>query len=535
MNDGFLITGGTVLDGSGRPAVRRDVRLRGGLIAGVADRLDPAPGETVVDAAGLEILPGFVDVHAHDDAALLRPGAMDPKLSQGVTTTVIGNCGHGCAPTGDRAMIEEYSRAVLGDFPAQRFDTFPRFLSALDRAPLRTHAIALVPHGPLRAAVLGPQRRAARDEEVDAICGGLDDALAAGAAGLSLGLMYSPGNAAGPEELRRIAGTVAKRGKLLVAHIRNEADHLERSLREFLDLGRGTDCALHVSHLKVTGPDNFGTMPRIIALLDEARAAGLDVTADVYPYSAGSTTAITLFPSWAADRGAASLLEALEDPAARRRILDEVRAPWEGPLENYFASLGPANLLLAGFALAEHAEHEGRSLAQIAELRGQDAAECLADLMLAEEAGLTVVLFQTDIAGMETALSWPHTLVGSDGLPRERGYVHPRLFGTFPRVLSRYAGPGAPLSREEAVHRMSSASARRFGLAERRIAPGCAADLQIIDPAVYRDTADFGDPRGLTAGLEQVFLAGRPAWRSGRPTGVDAGVAYRIDEIGRTS
>ncbi|MBK0418651.1 amidohydrolase family protein [Leucobacter sp. CSA1] len=532
MKSPFVIKRGTVIDGTGAPAARLDVRVRDGVIVEVAPALEPGADERVVEADGREVLPGFVDVHSHDDAALLREAAMDPKLSQGVTTTVIGNCGHGCAPTGDRAMIEEYSRPVLGDFPEQDFGSFGEFISVLADAPLALNSVALVPHGPLRAAVTGPQRRAAGGAEVDAICGGLDEALSAGAAGLSFGLMYSPGNAADPDELRRIAETVARRGKLLVAHVRNEADRLEASLQEFLDLGRATGCALHVSHLKVTGPGNFGTMPRVIDLLDRARDEGLDVTADVYPYSAGSTTAVTLFPSWSADRGAASLLEALSDPETRRRVLRELRAPWDGPLENYFASLGPEKLLLAGFVREENLPFEGRPLSEIAARRGADPADCLADLMLEEAAGLTVVLFQTDIAGMETALAWPHTLVGSDGLPRERGYVHPRLFGTFPRVLARYAGPGRPLGREEAVRRMTGASARRFGVEAGVVAEGMPADLQIIDPGCYGDTADFADPRSLTTGVERVFVAGEAAWEGGRPTGVAAGTQHRVSRIG---
>ena len=533
MTEGFVIRGGTVLDGTGAAAQRLDVRVRGGMIVGVAAELPPAPGERVIDAADREVLPGFVDVHSHDDAALLRPHALDPKLSQGVTTTVIGNCGHGCAPTGDRAMIEEYSRPVLGDFPAQSFDRFGDFMAALDQAPLPVNSIALVPHGPLRAEAIGPYRRPAEPGELDRICGNLSDALRAGAAGLSFGLMYSPGNAAEPEELRRIAQTVAQQGKLLVAHVRNEADHLSASLEEFLELGRRTGCALHVSHLKVTGPKNFGSMPRIIEMLDRARDEGVDVTADVYPYSAGSTTAVTLFPSWSADRGAASLLEVLAGSESRERALDEIRRPWDGPLENYFVSAGPGKLLLAGFTRAENQEYEGCSLEEIAARRDEDPAECLAELMLSEAAGLTVVLFQTDIAGMEAALEWPHTLVGSDGLPRETGYVHPRLFGTFPRVLSRYAGPGRPLGREEAVRRMTSASAHRFGVATGRIEPGRPADLQIIDPLSYSDLADFSAPRVFAAGVEQVFVAGEPAWLDGRP-GVKAGVQHRVPSIGGT-
>ncbi|MGP3534405.1 N-acyl-D-amino-acid deacylase family protein [Microbacterium sp. RD1] len=522
----ILISGGTVIDGTGADPRQADVRIRDGVFAEVGPSLAAREDDRIVDARGREILPGFIDAHSHDDAALLRPGAMAPKLSQGVTTTVIGNCGHGCAPSGAGAALRDYSTPILGPFPDEHYGTFGDYLDALDRAELALDVVALVPHAPLRSAVLGMERRPATAAETARVVGLLDEALSAGATGLSYGLMYSPGNAAARDELEAIAGAVARAGKVLVAHVRNEADLLQTSLDEFLVLGRSTGCAVHVSHLKVTGPRNFGTMPAIIDKLEAARADGLDVTADIYPYEAGSTTAATLFPSWSTDRGVDSLLEVLADPAARRRALDDMRRPWTGALENYFHTLGPAAILLAGFGTEANVGLEGMRLSDIAAFRGQDAAECFADLMREEGGAITVVLFQTDIEGMKAALSWPHTIVGSDGLPREHGYVHPRLFGTFPRVLARYAGQGGVLSRHEAVHRMTGATARRFRLHSGVIAPGSPAALQIIDPRVYSDRADFNSPREETAGLDTVYVAGRVAWGAG-PGAVGAGRLHR--------
>ncbi|MFV0252689.1 MAG: N-acyl-D-amino-acid deacylase family protein [Beutenbergiaceae bacterium] len=525
----MLIRGASVIDGTGAEPVRTDVRVRGTEIVEVAPGLPAADDEQVIEATGRELLPGFVDVHSHDDAALLRPEGLLPKLSQGVTTTVVGNCGHGCAPSGAGAALRDYSTPILGAFPAQRYERFNDYLDALDHAELPVDTVALVPHAPLRSAVMGMQRRPAEPLELDTIVGLLDDALTAGAAGLSYGLMYAPGNAASRDELQAIAATVARSGRLLVAHLRNEADLLDDSLEEFLDLGRATGCSLHVSHLKVTGRNNFGTMPAVIQKLDAARAQGLDVSADIYPYDAGSTTAAVLFPSWATDRGVDSLLQVLRDPTQRDRALADMHQAWTGGLENYFHSLGPAQILLAGFTAEANLGYDGARLSDIAAERDQDPAQCLADLMLDEGGEITIVLFQTDIEGMKAALQWPHTLVGSDGLPREQGYVHPRLFGTFPRVLARYAGPSGVISRHEAVHRMSGAAAERFAAGPGVIVPGAPASMQLIDPASYTDRADFAAPRQLTAGLEQVFLHGQRVWaaQDDGPNARSAGQLHR--------
>jgi N-acyl-D-amino-acid deacylase len=540
----LVLSGATVHDGRGGAARVADVVVRDGVVAAVgpgagasageAGRASSSPGRgsdgggrgdhssdrgvRVIDARGLEVLPGFVDVHAHDDAALFRPGGVRPKTAQGVTTTVVGNCGQGAAPSpadpADRSL-EQYSLPVLGPFPGRRWATFGDYVDTLARGRLGVHARALVPHAPVRASVLGMARRPASAAEASRIAGAVGEALDAGAVGVSLGLMYAPGDAADRPELLAIAREVAARDALLVAHVRNEADGLRASVDELASLGLESGARVHVSHLKVTGPRNVGVMGAIVDRLDALRDEGLDVSADVYPYDAGSTTVASLFPPATADRGVDSLLEALTDPTARAAVLGGLDQPWEGTaLENQWAAIGPGRILLAGFGRPENAGFEGRSVADVASELGGDPREVLADLVLAERGALTVIVFHTDVEGMRTALAWPHTLVGSDGLPRETGTVHPRLYGTFSRVLDVYAGAGptAVLSREEAVHRMSVAAHRRFRLADTAspvgVVPGAVADLQLIDPAAYADRATYAEPRRSPAGVRGVWVAG---------------------------
>ncbi|MGQ7787982.1 N-acyl-D-amino-acid deacylase family protein [Nesterenkonia sp. K-15-9-6] len=538
MHDRQLIRGGDLLDGTGRPRRRADVRIAGGRVVEVGTDLSLTEGETLRDTTGRLLLPGFIDVHSHDDAALLRPRALDSKLSQGVTATIVGNCGHGCAPSVAGGGLEDYARPVLGPFPEQVFPRFTDYLDVVERSATALDVIALVPHAPLRASVMGMEQKPADAVQIREMAAHLDEALSAGAAGLSLGLMYSPGSAAGRDELLALARVVARRGKVLVVHIRNEGGRLEGSLEEFLALGRDAGCALHISHLKVTGAANFGTMPRIIDRLEAARAEGIDVTADVYPYTAGSTTASTLFPSWTTDRGTDSLLEVLTDPDARSRALEEMRTPWDGPLENQFTSVGPEAILLAGFSDPQAQAFDGRALADIAAERGEDPAEALADLLLAEDGVLTIIVHHSDPQGMREVLSWPHAFLGSDGLPREEGYVHPRLFGTFPRALSTYAWAEGVVPAEEVVRRMTSAPRARFGVAGGSIVPGAPADLQIIDPDSYTDRADYQNPRRETQGLDAVLLGGRPVWpqppEAPGDAGSSSGQLHRTGPVGRS-
>jgi dihydroorotase/N-acyl-D-amino-acid deacylase len=503
---GVLLRGGTVVDGAGGAPRRADVRARDGVIVSVGAGLDPAPGDDVVDVSGLEIWPGFIDVHSHDDAALFRPGGLDPKTGQGVTTTVLGNCGLGVAPSSPG--LAESATPVLGPFPPGSWRSFADYLASVASEARAVNTVALVPHAPLRAAVMGSGRRVATATESDRIAGSALDALDAGAAGVSLGLMYSPGDSADRAELLALARAAAARDRLLVAHIRNEADHLRTSIDELASLAKESGAAVHISHLKVTGPANAGTMPGILEHLDGLRDDGLDLTCDVYPYDAGSTTVLSLFPPESQTDGATGLMAQLSSPGPRAAVLQRLAAPWAGSdLENQWAAVGPTRILLAGFTDPALAPYEGRSIAAVADERGQDPLEALADLVVATGAQLTVIVFHTDTAGMRAALQWEHTLVGSDGLPRESGYVHPRLFGTFSRAMA-LAGSG-PGDRARMVRRLTGSAARRFGLADRGlVAEGFAADLQLIDPVAYADRATYESPRLSPSGVRAVYVAG---------------------------
>lgn len=525
-----LLRRGEVVDGTGAERRRADVLVEDGRISAV-DGIPSDIDAQVMDIPGSVVLPGFIDVHAHDDLALLRPGGVEPKIMQGVTVDVVGNCGHGCAPVAtDPQLQASYSGPVLGRFPeAVPWESFPEYLHQLSATGLRTNAVALVPHGALRASISGYARRPLDARELARAARDLDEALERGAGGLSLGLMYAPGDVADHAELVALARVVAARGRVLAAHIRSEGDDIIGSLRELLDIARRSGVRVQLSHLKVVSPRNRGRMPEVLAVLDAARSEGIDITADVYPYTAGSTTAAALFPNWTLADGVPGLLASLDTPRERDEIVASMHQPWKQQ-ENNFLALGAHGILLAGFRQPGNEAHEGARLSEVADERGVDAAECLCQLMTEERGELTVVMFQMDEEDVTTALSWPWSLIGSDGLPVQSPYTHPRIYGTFARVLSEYVRKRGLLTLEEAIRRMTTLPAERFRIPGRGvIRAGAAADLVVASPERIEDHATFAAPRRFPEHVRAVLVNGEFAALDGLATESKAGALLPIE------
>ncbi|QVQ52288.1 D-aminoacylase [Spiractinospora alimapuensis] len=531
MSDRMLLHGGEVIDGTGKARRRADVLVEDGRISAVA-AITPSPDMPTMDVTGAVVFPGFVDVHAHDDLALLRSGGVEPKVMQGVTTNVVGNCGHGCAPVAvDPHAQASHSGPILGHFPESvPWRDFPGYLDHLSTSGLRTNAVALVPHGALRASIVGYARRPLDTHELARAVRDLDEALDHGAAGLSLGLMYAPGDVADHAELVALARVVAAHDRILAAHIRSEGDDVVGSLRELLDIARQSGVRVQLSHLKVVSPRNRGRMREVLDVLDGARSEGIDITADVYPYTAGSTTAAALFPTWTLAEGVRGLLSLLDTPSDRSRIVESLHRPWQRQ-ENNFLALGAHRVLLSGFRQPENADYEGVLLSEIAADRGVDAAECLCQLMCEERGEITVVMFQIDEEDVTAALSWPWSLIGSDGLPIQQPYTHPRMYGTFARVLSEYVRERRLFSLEEATRRMATLPAERFGIPGRGvIRSGAAADLVVVAPEHIEDHATFANPRRFPEHIHAVVVNGAFAMTNGLATQSTAGSLLPIEK-----
>ena len=484
----ILIRGGTIIDGTGAPGYRGDLGVRDGRITAIAT-LD-GPAKRVIDAAGKAVSPGFVDVHAHDDAAVLST-PMDFKLMQGVTTDIVGNCGAGIAPAlagGARGLpgVE----IVLGPLPEATWQTFGGYMEAVDAAHPAVNVACLIPHGIVRTRAVGMEARVPDERELAQMREDVAEGMAAGAVGLSTGLIYVPGAFAQTEEIIAIARAAAESGGIYVSHIRNESDRLLEAVDEAITIGREAGLPVQISHHKASDRPNWGKTSESIAFIEKERAAGMDVTFDVYPYTAGSTIL-------AAARGVQAQIE-------------------------------PEMVMVA--SVREKREYEGKNLAQIAEMLGMDPADPAGVVarVLSDEPAAVAVFFTMDEADVQRVVAHPLCMIGSDGIPSPTGKPHPRLYGTFPRVIAKYVREAKLFSLEEGIRKMSGLPARRFRLGERgELREGWAADIVVFDPATIADTATYEDPRRYPDGIDCVIVNGEVAGEAGKQTTARAGRVLR--------
>ncbi|WP_338826508.1 N-acyl-D-amino-acid deacylase family protein [Neomoorella thermoacetica] len=521
----LLIKGGTVVDGTGRPPFRADVGLQGAKIAALG-LLDGVPAGKVVDATGLVVAPGFIDFHSHADAELLRDPEDRAKLAQGVTTEVIGNCGMSLVPGSQdtRPLLAAYTSPVLGEIPPDFQATgLAEYHSLLKRQGIAVNVATLAGHGSIRLAVMGMADRRAPRAELEEMCSLLRQAMAEGAWGLSSGLLYPPGCYAPTGELITLCRVVRQYGGFYVSHIRNESDGVLEAVEEALEIGREAGVPVHISHLKACGSRNWPKIPRALALLDAARAKGQDVSWDVYPYTAGSTTAASLLPPWAVAGGTAALQERLHSPEVRQ----EIKKAWQEGLpgwDNMVSSLGYDHLIINAVSHRENKDCVGLSLAQIGQQRSLDPGDALLDLLQSEGGNLAIETYHACEETLGMILQHPVTIIGSDGIYSGE-HAHPRLYGTFARVLGRYVRERKLLSLEEAIAKMTSKPAARLGLRYRgRVTPGYYADLILFDQETIADRATFQEPARTPSGIKAVIVNGRVAYQEGRFTGERAGI-----------
>lgn len=516
------ITGGLVLDGTGADAVPATVVIDGGRIAAVLrDDASPPAGAEVIDAGGNIIAPGFIDLHSHADfSAEASPEALT-QLHQGVTTLVTGNCGWSPFPIADLEQMRA-GTAFLAPENSWSWQDGRGFADSLDSAGLAINLALQVGHSALRLAVLGGAERAPSPAELERMQALLREAAEQGAVGFSTGLIYAPGTFAEPSEVAALVATAAECGLLYSTHIRNEGARLLEALDEAIEAARAGGARLQVSHLKAMGPANHGLVNAALERMDEARAAGLDVACDVYPYTASSTTLTARLPTWTMEGGTAGLLARLGDEAERERVADAVREQ---------AILDPGNVVIASLPPGRYRECRGLRLAEIALRDGVDGAEAALRVLENHQAAVSVVNHGMSEADVVTVLRHPWTSVASDGwILRATGsdHPHPRSFGTFPRVLGRYVRDQGVLSLPEAIRRMTSLPASRLGLDDRGvIRPGAVADLVVLDPQRVADRSTYDDPWQLSVGIDHVLVAGHPVLRDGTPTNLRPGRVLR--------
>jgi len=522
----LLIKNGTVVDGSGAPGVVADVALEGDRIAAIGPNLAGEAARTI-DAKGLMVAPGFIDIHSHSDLVYDKCPGAESKVRQGVTTEVVGMCGFSPGPIapGRADAVRDWIGGI-GNKPPATWHSFGEYLDFLRGLGTSVNVVQFVGHGALRLATVGGDNRPATADEQQQMERLLAEGLDAGAWGYSTGLVYAPSVYGSTEELIALAKSMATRGGLYFSHVRGEAGTLEKAYEEAIRIGEQGGVPVQIAHVKASGRENWGKMERALRMITDARARGVDVTGDVYPYPAGSTKMDNLLPAWMHDGGTAKLLERLADPAARERAIADCLIGGE----RWGSSSGSYGWDEVMVATSSRPELAGKNLAELARLTGKEPAHAMMDLVLSEHAGVSMVGFSQSEENVAIASADPHTMIGSDSLSLHSGpgphpgKPHPRSYGTFPRVLGVYCREKRLFSWETAVHKMTGMPAGKLRLKDRGLVKaGFAADLALFDPKTVRDEATFPDPHRHPAGIPYVVVNGQVVVDGPRYNAVPAG------------
>ena len=513
----WILRGGTVVDGLGGAGARADVGLAGDRIAAVGD-LAGAQAANEFDATGLLVCPGFIDVHTHSDAYLLiEPGAPS-KIRQGVTTEITGNCGASAAPRwpGYAMPSDWLEQQYPGDW-----HSVAEYRALLDAQKPAVNSAMLIGHRAIRAAVMGIEPRAATKDEIARMAKLLEQALEEGGAGLSTGLVYAPAMHARPEEIQALAKVVARRGGIYATHMRSEGGALLEAIEEALDVARASGIRLQISHLKTAGRANWGKLDAVLEKIRAARAAGIEVASDRYPYTASCTDLDVILPTWAAQGGRAAILARLRDPAERAKIRAEMAAARD---EKYWE-----NVWVGSTRHPDNAPFAGKPISVAAEAWKLHPLDAALRFMETDELFTGGIFFGMSEENMWRILAEPWVMIGSDASirsptgPLSHDHPHPRAYGTFGRFL-RAALDGKTVSVGEAVRKMTSLPAEHFRLKDRGVLrAGAFADVVALDPKTFRDLATYEKPHQFCEGISAVWVNGTATLRDGKETGARGG------------
>lgn len=515
----LLIQNARIVDGTGAPWYYGDLAVQDGRIAAMGKLTGQAAKQTV-DAAGLALAPGFIDLHSHTDSTLPAYALGESRLFQGVTTEIAGNCGMSMAPTQPETLdlLRDYMGAAPYDWTG-----FGSFLDRMEAMNPSINFGCLAGHGTLRIAVMGFSDQKANDRQKEAIRKLTEQCMKEGAFGLSSGLIYPPGSFSDTDELVEAAKGVVPYGGYYCTHMRNENIRLVPALEEALETARRSGAPLQISHHKCTGKADWQvSVKTTIAMIQRARRQGMDVTCDQYPYRATATTITCNFPNWAFEGGMEGLLRRLKDPETRAKMCAQTEA-------GHASKWG--DILVAWTPCEEDAWMIGLSMAEISRRLNQPASEALADLVIRARGMANEIHYGMCEEDIEYILAQPFVMIGSDGqsMPLSQpGKPHPRNYGAFARVLSYYSRERKVISLETAVAKMTGMPANRLGLNDRGILrPGMRADLTLFDPDTVEDTPSFDLPQQACRGIHQVYVNGVLTAEDGQHTGARSGMILR--------
>lgn len=525
----LLIRNARIVDGSGAPWQRGDLAVKDGVIVAVGALSDLSAAETI-DAEGLTLAPGFIDIHSHSDFSLFQYPHAESRILQGVTTEIGGNCGITTAPINpDTADLLKRYAGFLGQIELP-WCSFGEYLDELAKQPLSVSFGAVVGHGTLRIAVMGFEDRKASPEEIAKLQQLTDQSMKEGAFGVSTGLIYPPGYYADEYELTEVLKAAAPYRGYYETHMRNEGDNSLASIQEAINIGRGAGVPVQIAHHKITGRRNWRVLGHAtLALIERARREGLDITMDQYPYIASATSLTSLIPKWAFEGGMDVLLERLSDPDQRARIRADILENFERDLRLW------SDIVVAEVPSAQNRWTHGLSIEAIAQRRQQEPIEAVFDLLKEEMGSVAQITYGMCEEDVEMIMQHPLTMIGSDGSAMSlevAGVPHPRYYGTFTRVLGHYSRERQLFPLETAVYKMTGMPAARIGLWDRGLLrPGLRADLVLFDADKVIDTPSFADPQQPSAGIERVYVRGVLTAHGGRHTGAEAGGVLRRGRV----
>ena len=525
-----ILKGGWIVDGSGNPRNAGDVAVSGDRIAAVG-YLGGAQARDTIDVTGLVVAPGFIDMLGQSEGFVLVDNRVLGKISQGITTEVTGE-GGSIAPLTDLLVADD--SVWMKKYGVQEdWRDLNGYFAHLARTGSTVNIATFVGATQVRLAVVGKQDRSATPEELARMVALVDTAMQQGAVGVSTALEYAPAIYAPTEEVIALAKAARRHGGVYATHMRNEGGQIDQALDETFRIAREAGIPAEIWHLKVSGRRNWGRMPHVLARIDSARAAGLDVTADQYPYLAGATSLDASVPAWAHSGGNDSLLARLRNPVIRARLRAELRAPPQITDRFYRATEGPQGVIVFPFEDSLH-YLQGKRLSEIAAQRHRDPIETMFDLIIADHARGGAIYFLMNEADVRAAMQhwWVAVNTDASGVapdgPFGKDGTHPRAYGSFTRILGRYVRDQKLMPLEFAVRKMTSLAAQRVGLADRGLVkPGFYADITVFNPATVIDRATFEQPHQLSVGIEYVFVNGQMVLKQGQITSARPGRGLR--------
>lgn len=519
----IIIKNGTIIDGSGEPMYRADIGISGERIVKIG-KLQNEKGETEIDASDRLICPGFIDVNNHSDVYwhIFSNPQLENLVYQGITTIVGGNCGASLAPLLGAKAIESLQKWSNLSKTSLNWLTMKEFLQEVEKRKVAINFATLVGHATIRRRIVGDDMRNLRIEEVDFIVKKVSDALKEGALGMSSGLVYTHARNATEEELLAMARIIKKNNGVYVTHMRNESNKLIESVEESLEIARKTKVKLHISHLKAVGEENWGLMDEALRMISHARENGMDVTFDVYPYTTIGSVLYTLLPFWITDGGKKMMISRLKDPELRARAVSEMRQ----------SSVDYGSVEIASSSLSKTLSH--RKISQIALSQEKSVEEAIIDVLIASEGRIIISMNSVAEENIQKALVHPAAIISTNGSGyrnvhgKTGEFIHPRSFGTFPRVLANYVLGKRILRWEEAIAKMTSIPAEKFGIKKRgKIKEKYFADVVIFDRNEICDMATTENPYQYSKGIEFVLVNGQILLQEGKCNGNRAGEVIR--------